>query len=272
MTPAIALLQQFESGIRRIVVNGTTYYSLVDMCAQFSDAAQARAYWRDTKKRLAREGFEVGENISQFKLPAPDGKYRATDCATAETCLRIIQSIPSPRAEPLRRWFARLATERIEETANPELGVQRSRQRALEAYQQQGRPADWIAARLRGIDDRHAFTDSIAAHVHGMTGPDYAEATNAVYEGLWGRDARALRRDLGLSDRANLRDHQPRLAAQHQAIVEAAVSEMLSRIPNPTPDDLRRLCRDVAHHVGVQADALARYMGIDLATGRRLLR
>lgn len=273
MTAAItALVQQFEHGIRRIVVSGVTYYSLVDMCAVLTDTKDANIYWRDTKRRLKKDGFESWENIPQFKLPAADGKYRLTDCATAETCLRIVQAIPSPKAEPLRRWFARVAIERIEETANPELGIARSRQRAVEAYQERGLPADWIAARLKGIGERNHFTDSIARNVRGMEGEDYAEATNAIYQGLWGRSARELRREMGLSDRANLRDHQPRLAAQHQAIVEAAVSEMLSRIPDPTPDELCRICRDIARTVGLQADDLSAYMGIDLATGRRLLR
>lgn len=271
MTTPRALIQQFEHGIRRVTVDGTTWYSLVDVCAQFSDTIRARKFWTDTKKRLERDGFQVSDEIGQFKLPAPDGKSRSTDCATAETCLRIVQSIPSPKAEPVRRWFARLAAERIEETANPELGIHRSRQRAIDEYARRGQSPDWIASRLKAISDRNAFTDSIARNVRGMTGPDYAEATNSVYRGLWGRDARELRRDMGLSANANLRDHQPRLAALHQATVEAAVSDMLALYPDPTPDELCRLCRDIARRVGVQADALADYMGLDLATGRRFL-
>ncbi|MEP7290073.1 MAG: hypothetical protein ABI947_30360 [Chloroflexota bacterium] len=108
----------FNQRIRRAYVDGVMYFSLIDIMTEFSDTeADAKYYWRDTKKRLEVDGFELGEKISQLKLPARDGKMRLTDVANAETCLRILQSVPSPKVEPIRVWMARTANEHIVQRA-----------------------------------------------------------------------------------------------------------------------------------------------------------
>lgn len=150
---AIAIFE--EKTIRRIWHDEEWYFSVIDVVAALTDSEIPRRYWTDMKRRLTDEGFnEVYANCVQLKLPAPDGKMRQTDCASTETLLRIIQSIPSPRAEPFKRWLAQVATERLAEIANPELLTERQR----EYYKAKGYPEDWIEARMRGITVRNVLT------------------------------------------------------------------------------------------------------------------
>lgn len=263
---------EFSQRIRRAEHDGESYYSLVDIMAEFSDTeAKARYYWRDTKKRLKKDGFEVWEKISQLKLPAPDGKLRLTDCATAETCLRIVQSIPSPKAEPVRQWLARVAKERLDETADPELGIARANQRAVDSYKRRGKDDQWIATRLQGIDDRKAFTDALTRHVADIVGKHYGMATNSVYKGLWGRSAATLKQQLGLPKSANLRDFQPRIAVHYQGIVESAVAYLLGEAQTVTVEQAIAVIDKIASLIGVQASELGALLGIDVATDEHLL-
>jgi hypothetical protein len=263
---------EFSQRIRRVEHEGETYYSLVDIVEEFVDTTAVRQYWRDTKKRLKRDGFDVSENILHIPLLDKTGKrQQKTDCATAETCLRIVQSIPSPKAEPVRQWLACVARERLEDTADPELGIERARQRAVESYQKRGKDVRWIAARLKGIDDRKAFTDALARHVVNIVAQHYGIATNTVYKGLWGRDANTLKAQLGLPKSANLRDHQPAIAAHYQGIVESAVAFMLGEAQTVTIEQAIAIIDRIARLIGVQASELGALLGIDIATGRYLL-
>jgi hypothetical protein len=121
-----------------------------------SGTDRPRKYWSDLKKKLISEGYnELSEKIGQLKMSAPDGKMRETDCATTETLFRIIQAIPSPKAEPLKRWLARVGYERMQEIENPELATKRTRI----LYKLKGYPEDWIEKRMRGIAIREELTD-----------------------------------------------------------------------------------------------------------------
>jgi hypothetical protein len=263
---------EFSARIRHTQHNNEDYWSLVDIMREFATSEnEARKYWNDTKKRLKRDGFDVSENIRQLKLTAPDGKLRSTDCANAETCLRIVQSIPSPKAESIRQWLAQVGKERIEETADPEIGVGRAQQRAIQSYQRQGKDDQWIATRLKGIDDRKAFTDALSRHVVDMVARDYATATNTVYTGLWGRDAATLKAQIGLSDKANLRDFQPQIASHYQGIVESSVALMLGEAQTATIQQAIEIINKIAKVVGIQASELGLLLGIDIATGQPLL-
>lgn len=266
------LPQQFDDRrIRRLAYNGVTVYSLVDICAEFAGSSAARQYWVDTKKRLHRDGFQLSENVLQLKLPAPDGKLRVTDVADAETCLRIVQSIPSPKAEPVRQWLAQVGVERLEEDADPELGIERAQDRAVVTYQKSGKDEQWITARLQGIHDRKVFTEALAAHVANIAGKHYGMATNTLYRGLWDRDAGTLKQQLGLPKSANLRDHQPAIAAHYQGIVEATVAHLLGQAQAVTPEQAIAIIDHIARLIGVQAGELGNLLGIDIATGRPLL-
>lgn len=260
-----------DQSIRRAERGGKVYYSLVDIVATFSGTTLARRYWSDTKRRLKSDGFQLYENIIHLKLPSSDGKFYKTDVADAETCLRIVQSIPSPHAEPVRQWLARVGMDRLEETANPELGIQRAQNRAVDVYENRGMDSAWIAARLKGIDDRKAFTDALQKHVIGILGKHYGIATNEVYTGLWGRTATQLKDEIGIPQKANLRDFQPRLAIILQTTVEATVSEILQDRQFVYPQEAIHIIDQVTSIVQMQAEQLSRLTGKDIATGRPLL-
>ena len=149
----IAVFQ--ESSIRRVWHNEEWWFSVVDVCAILTGSPDAGAYWRKLKQRLNAEGSQPVTFCHGLKLQAPDGKQRETDCANTEGLFRIIQSIPSPKAEPFKRWLAQVGYERVKEIENPELASARAR----ELYQAKGYPQAWIEKRLRSITVRSELTD-----------------------------------------------------------------------------------------------------------------
>ncbi len=145
-----------EKSIRRTWNKGEWWFSVIDIVAALTDSVNPRDYWFKMKLRIKNEdGLELSTICRQFKLPAPDDKMRITDCANTEDVLRIIQSIPSPKAEPFKRWLAKVGYDRIQEIENPELAQERMK----ELYTQKGYPKDWIDKRLRGIAIRQNLTD-----------------------------------------------------------------------------------------------------------------
>ncbi|KAF5418326.1 MAG: BRO family, N-terminal domain [Candidatus Methanocomedens sp.] len=147
-----------DKKIRRVWHNEEWFFSVVDIAAVLTeqgDAQKARKYWNKLSQRLREEGSEVVTNCHRLKLPAEDGKLRKTDCANTKTILRIIQSIPSPKAEPFKRWLAQVGFERIKEIEDPELAQERMK----EIYEQKGYSKSWINKRLRGIAVRQDLTD-----------------------------------------------------------------------------------------------------------------
>ena len=155
----IAIFRQKE--IRKIIHKNEWWFSVIDVVNILTGTERPRKYWSDLKERLVREGyFEVSEKIGQLKMKAHDGKLRETDCATTETIFRIVQTIPSPKAEPFKRWLARVGYERVEEINDPELAQKRAR--AL--YQAKGYPDEWIERRMRGIAIREELTDQWQKH------------------------------------------------------------------------------------------------------------
>lgn len=131
------------------------YFSIVDVCQVLTDSANATAYWRKLKQRLKAEGNEIVTNCHGLKMKAPDGKMRKTDCASTEQLLRIIQSIPSKKAEPFKLWLARVGKDRLDEIADPELAFERM----IRTYREKGYSEAWIQQRLKSIDVRKALTD-----------------------------------------------------------------------------------------------------------------
>lgn len=138
--------------IRRILQDDEWWFAIIDIVGVLTDSNLPKRYWSDLKRKLTAEGFsEPYEKIVRLKMPAPDGKMRLTDCAATETVFRIIQSIPSSKAEPFKQWLARLGRERLAEIEDPELAM--ARMKAL--YEKKGYPKDWIDKRLRGMAVRH---------------------------------------------------------------------------------------------------------------------
>jgi prophage antirepressor-like protein len=206
-----------EQKIRRTWHQGEWWFSVVDVVNALTDSKNARRYWSDLKGKISEEeGYiELYEKIVQLKLPAPDGKMRATDCANTESLLRIIQSIPSPKAEPFKRWLAKVGYERIQEIENPELGQERMKR----LYEEKGYPKDWIDKRLRGMAVRQDLTDEWKQR--GLTNKkDYAILTPKEY-----RQHKNLPEKSGI----NLRDHMTDLELIFTMLGERVTTEISAK-------------------------------------------
>ena len=176
-----------EKAIRRLWNNREWWFSVVDVCGVLSDSPDAGAYWRKLKQRLSAEGSEVVTFCHGLKLEAPDGKQRVTDCANTEGLFRIIQSIPSPKAEPFKRWLAQVGYERVKEIENPELASARARI----LYQAKGYPQAWIEKHLRSIAVRGELTDEWKER-GVQEGKEYSILTAEIArdtfgQGYWGK-------------------------------------------------------------------------------------
>jgi DNA-damage-inducible protein D len=188
--------------IRKIIYNNEWWFSIIDVIEVLTETDRSRKYWSDLKSKLIKEGFsEVSEKIGQLKLLAPDGKLRETDCANTENLFRIIQSIPSPKAEPFKRWLAKVGFERIQEIENPELAAQRMRT----LYKLKGYSADWIEKRMRGIVIREELTDEWKQR-GAQEDKDYEVLTAEISKATFGVTPNEYKKLKGLK-RENLRDH-----------------------------------------------------------------
>ena len=172
--PKVAIFKGKQ--IRKIILNNEWWFSVIDVIAVLTDSDNPRDYWYKMKVRDEQEAdVQLSTICRQLKLTAPDGKKRETDCANIEGILRIVQSIPSKKAEPFKRWMARVGKERLEEIENPELGMQRTK--AL--YEKKGYPKEWIEKRLRGIAVRQKLTDEWDGR-GALKDMDYAILTNEI--------------------------------------------------------------------------------------------
>ncbi len=188
--------------VRHIWHNERWYFSVIDVIEVLTDSTYANRYWSDLKRKLTAEGyFEVYEKIVRLKMEAPDGKMRETDTADTTTLLRIIQSIPSPKAEPFKRWLAEVGTQRLQEIENPEMAMERMK--AL--YQEKGYPPEWIEKRMRGIAIRNELTDEWEQR-GAQEGRDYAILTNEIAQATFGMGIQEHKGYKSLK-RENLRDH-----------------------------------------------------------------
>lgn len=177
------------------------FISIVDLVGVLSESDRPRKYWSDLKSKLKKEGNEVPEKIGQLKLKSQDGKYRLTDVCDIEEMFRIIESIPSKNAEPIKQWLAKLGSERIDETFDPSLAAQR----AIDIYRAKGYDEKWIAKRLKGIQNRKEITD--IWQENGITeGKEYAILTNEIYKEWSGMTAKEYKQYKGLR-KESLRDN-----------------------------------------------------------------
>ena len=211
-----------DKKIRRLLVDDEWFFSVVDVVAALTDSFDPGAYWRKLKQRLTAEGSQVVTFCHGLKLPAPDGKMRSTDCANVKGMFRIIQSIPSPKAEPFKQWLAQVGYERVLEIENPELAQDRMK----ELYEQKGYPKDWIDKRLRGIAIRQSLTDEWKER--GITEDrDYAILTAEISKATFGMTPSAYKAYKGLeSPNQNLRDHMTDLELIFTMLGERVTTEL----------------------------------------------
>ncbi len=210
------------NNIRRTLYNNEWYFSVIDIVQTLSESKNARRYWSDLKIQLKeQEGFEqLYEKIVQLKLTSSDGKKYETDCANAETLFRIIQSIPSKKAEPFKRWLAKVGYERVQEIENPELAQQRMR----ELYKAKGYSDTWIEKRIRGIAIRDELTDEWKNR--GVKdGREYSILTAEISKATFGLTPSEYKDLKGLK-RENLRDHMSDLELIFTMLGEASTKEI----------------------------------------------
>ena len=196
------------------------YFSIVDVVGVLTDSVDPTAYWRKLKQRLKAEGNETVTNCHGLKMTAHDGKKRLTDVADTEQLLRIIQSIPSPKAEPFKLWLAQVGRERIEETIDPELTIER----ALETYLKKGYTREWINQRLQAIQVRKELTDEWDAH-GVQKGVEYAILTDEISRAWSGMSTRQYKNLKGLK-KENLRDNMTTLELVLNMLAEATTTEI----------------------------------------------
>lgn len=202
------------------------YFSIVDVVAVLTDSDNPRKYWSVLKTRLKKEGSETATNCSQLKLPAEDGKMRLTDVADTEQLFRLIQSIPSPKAEPFKLWMARVAKERLDQMQDPELSIQQ----AMMDYKRLGYSDNWINQRLKSIEIRKDLTDEWKRH--GLReGVQFATLTDIIYKTWAGKTAKEYKQFKGLK-KENLRDNMTNKELVLNMLAELSTKE-ISEVRNP---------------------------------------
>ena len=239
------------------------YFSIVDVCEVLSGTDNPRRYWSDLKRKLKSEGsVELYEKIVQLKMTAPDGKKRLTDVANTEQLLRIIQSIPSPKAEPFKLWLAQIGRERIEETIDPELTIDR----ALETYLRKGYSHEWINQRLQAIQVRKELTDEWDAR-GVQKGVEYAILTDEITKAWSGMNTRQYKNLKGLK-KENLRDNMTTLELVLNMLAEATTTE-ISR--QKAPEGLREnveVARSGGKVAGDARKAIEQQTGVPVITSK----
>ena len=213
------------------------FFSVVDVIAVLTDSKDPAAYWRKLKQRMREEGNETVTNCHGLKMTAADGKKRLTDVADTEQLLRIIQSIPSPKAEPFKLWLAEVGRERIEETIDPELTIDR----ALETYLRKGYTREWVNQRLQAIQVRKELTDEWDAR-GVQRGSEYAILTDEISRTWSGMTTGQYKRFKGLK-KENLRDNMTTLELVLNMLAEATTTELSKEHQPETFEENKEIAR-----------------------------
>ena len=245
-------LEFFNDGIRKVWHSREEewYFSIIDVIKILTDSSEPKRYWSDLKKKLNAEGNETYEKIVRLKLKALDGKMRLTDCATTEQLLRIIQSIPSKKAEPFKLWLARVGTERLEEMADPE----KSLDRGMEYYRRKGYTEGWIKERLQSKNIRDELTDEWKRS--GVEdSKDFAALTNILTKSWSGKTVQEYKKYKNLH-KENLRDNMTNLELTLNQLAEVSATA-ISKAKNPNGMKESR-------QVAVDGGTIARNARLDL--------
>ena len=222
------------------------YFSIIDVIAVLTESPNPRKYWSVLKTRLKKEESEMATNCSQLKLKSSDGKKYLTDVADTETLLRLIQSVPSPKAEPFKLWLAKVGYERIEETEDPELAFER----AMQTYLKKGYSKEWINQRLKSIEIRKELTDEWQER--GMKeGIEYAILTNEITKAWAGKSIKQYKNFKSLK-KQNLRDNMTNLELVLNMLAEASTTE-ISKTQKPKDLNENKKVAQKGGHVAKKA-------------------
>jgi len=206
------------------------YFSIIDVVEALTDTDRPRKYWNDLKKKLQKEGSELSENIGQLKMVAPDGKKRLTDVASTDQLFRLIQSIPSPKAEPFKLWIAQVAKERLDQMQDPELSIEQ----AMMDYKRLGYSDSWINQRLKSIEIRKDLTDEWKSR--GLEeGFQFATLTDIIYKTWADKTAKEYKQFKGLK-KENLRDNMTNTELVLNMLAELS-TKRISETTNPEEFD-----------------------------------
>jgi len=207
--------------VRKVIFQNEWWFSVIDVVEALTETDRPRKYWNDLKTRIIKEGYvELSAKIGQLKLPSADGKLYETDCANTETIFRLIQTIPSPKAEPFKRWLAKVGYERVQEIEDPELATKRTRV----LYKAKGYPDSWIEKRMRGIEIRETLTDEWKKRNVGED-REYAILTAEISQAMFGMTPSEYKKFKGLK-RENLRNHMNDLELIFSMLGEASTTEI----------------------------------------------
>jgi hypothetical protein len=238
------------------------YFSIVDVIDVLTESGNPRRYWSDLKRKLKSEGSQLYEKIVQLKMKAPDGKHYSTDVASTEQLLRIIQSIPSPKAEPSKMWLASVGRERIEETIDPELTIDR----ALTTYLKKGYTREWINQRLQAIQVRKELADEWDDR--GIRqGLEYAILTDEITKAWSGMTTRQYKRLKGLK-KENLRDNMSTLELVLNMLAEATTTEISKTQEPQTFDENQSVARSGGEVAGGARRDIEKRTGKPVITGK----
>lgn len=245
------------------------YFSVVDVVAvltESKDFQTARKYWNKLKQRLREEGFEPVTNCHQLKMPAADGKMRLTDVADTEQLLRIIQSVPSPKAEPFKMWLAKVGTARLDQMQDPELSIQQ----AMIDYKRLGYSDNWINQRLKSIEIRKDLTDQWKLH-NVEEGVQYATLTDIIYQSWAGRTSKEYKQLKGLK-KENLRDNMTNEELVLNMLAELSATS-ITKAKNPQTLDENKTCAkeggDVARVAREQLESKTGRSVVSLLSAKR---
>ena len=245
--------------------NEKYYISVVDLIGVLSESDNPQVYWRVMKKRLKDEGNETVTNCNGLKLKAPDGKYRLTDVVDIEGMFRIIESIPSKNAEPIKQWLAKLGTERINETFDPSLAAQR----AIDVYRAKGYDEKWISKRIKGIQDRKELTD--IWQENGITeGKKFAILTNEIYKEWSGMTAKDYKEYKGLR-KESLRDNMDNLEVILTDLSEETAKRLAEKHKPQGLEQNKEVARMGGHAAKVAREDIEKSLGESVVTKQNRL-
>jgi hypothetical protein len=213
------------------------YFSIIDVIEVLTGTERPRKYWSDLKTKLIKEGSDLSDNIGQLKLISADGKYYKTDVADTEQLFRLIQSIPSPKAEPFKMWLAKVARERIDEIEDPELGIDR----LMDTYSRKGYSKEWINQRLKSIEIRKELTDEWEQRGIKKAN-DYAILTDEITQ-AWSGYTTKKYKNLKELKKENLRDNMTNLELVLNMLAEATTTEISKEKKPVTFEDNKRIAR-----------------------------